>query len=559
MTSLNRRFAMFSVVLAAFALAGTTGLWAEDASSVDYHKPNEKGRRWGPATNGLQIAAQQYEGQAGRTFLLWARNEGKMPLRLLRLDTYFCHNLLSLEFKTDGKVFRYCGPQLRPPPPPPVNAYISIDPGAVHSWQARIRLVDWDLADPEGVAITFIYANDSATADASPFDQTTQKWQQVTGLWTGTVRSGTSKYNAVRAQEKSTPSEQSDDGHPDAASKHGDLLTAYLDGNMDAGARLRQINEDAQPAVARIWEKLSETDRWKLLRELPKCVHRELAKSQAISSLDADSDLARQLAVRWLDRHGTPAAKPRLLERLHAEKSDLRYTIVRVLADIGGEDVVDAMVELSAPDSWVAKGTGLGRFHGPQPYWWPDFRCFLIHAFQELEDRRPQATYGFREREVKRSELALLKILQEKGKGKGYLGEFIIPVLADLGYDEAIPELKTILATGEIAGVHLPELPPEEYTAARKRIKAKVNRWAARALLQFGDRSGCALLNEELASGDGNTISFVAETFARFGDEADIPALERCRTHKDASYSALRAVERGLERINKERDRDPNE
>ena len=46
MTSLKRRFAVCSVVLAAFALAGTTGLCAEDTSSVDYQKVAD-GARWG--------------------------------------------------------------------------------------------------------------------------------------------------------------------------------------------------------------------------------------------------------------------------------------------------------------------------------------------------------------------------------------------------------------------------------------------------------------------------------------------------------------------------------
>jgi len=50
---------------------------------------------------------------------------------------------------------------------------------------------------------------------------------------------------------------------------------------------------------------------------------------------------------------------------------------------------------------------------------------------------------------ARRSAPALLKVLQEKGKGKAYLGEFIIPVLGDLGYGEAIGELKAILATDD--------------------------------------------------------------------------------------------------------------
>jgi hypothetical protein len=46
MTSPKRSFAMSAVVLAAFALAGTTGLCAEETSSVDYQKVAD-GARWG--------------------------------------------------------------------------------------------------------------------------------------------------------------------------------------------------------------------------------------------------------------------------------------------------------------------------------------------------------------------------------------------------------------------------------------------------------------------------------------------------------------------------------
>ncbi|HUT14593.1 MAG TPA: HEAT repeat domain-containing protein [Thermoguttaceae bacterium] len=60
--------------------------------------------------------------------------------------------------------------------------------------------VIWIFQRPEG--------NDSATADAAPFDQNTRKWKQVTGLWTGTARSGTIKLNAAEAQQKSISSEQ---------------------------------------------------------------------------------------------------------------------------------------------------------------------------------------------------------------------------------------------------------------------------------------------------------------------------------------------------------------
>ena len=80
---------------------------------------------------------------------------------------------------------------------------------------------------------------------------------------------------------------------------HSDLLTAYLGGNKLAGNPLSQIGEGAQPDVARIWEKLSEADRWKLIR-LPGCVARKLAVSQAVQSLDDSSWYVRRDAVEWL-------------------------------------------------------------------------------------------------------------------------------------------------------------------------------------------------------------------------------------------------------------------
>ena len=321
---------------------------------------------------------------------------------------------------------------------------------------------------------------------------------------------------------------------------HPDLLTAYLGGNKLTGSML---GESAQPHVARIWEKLSEADRWKLIRR-PGWVPRKLALSQAVRSLDADSFYVRREAARWLGKNKASEARSRLFEKLNTEKSPVRYEIVGALAEIGGEDVVDAMIELLAPDNWAAKGHYLPTPLDFPPYWGSDGRTAIIGALAMLK--------------TKRSAPALLKMLQEKGNGKGYLGEFIIPVLGDLGYGEAIGELKTILATDEVAGVNYTvAYPPENHPAEQRRVKAKVNRLAARALLQLDDRSGCTLLGEELANTDVDVRRFAAETFARFGDKADIPALERCRTDKDAGVYDWAGI--GLERINKERDRDPDE
>jgi len=87
MTSLKRRFAMLSVVLAAFALAGTTGLCAEDTSSVDYQKVAD-GARWGfsdAADNPLFCMRR-----AGTDYDVWllreAKNRHALTIKIIKND-----------------------------------------------------------------------------------------------------------------------------------------------------------------------------------------------------------------------------------------------------------------------------------------------------------------------------------------------------------------------------------------------------------------------------------------------------------------------------------------
>jgi len=88
MTSLKRRFAMSSVVLAVFALAGTTGLCAEDTSSVDYQKVAD-GARWGfldAADNPLFCMHQQ----TGTDYDVWLLREAKdqhvLTIKIIKND-----------------------------------------------------------------------------------------------------------------------------------------------------------------------------------------------------------------------------------------------------------------------------------------------------------------------------------------------------------------------------------------------------------------------------------------------------------------------------------------
>ena len=148
------------------------------------------------------------------------------------------------------------------------------------------------------------------------------------------------------------------------APAHADVLSAFLKGDCFAGCALRRIGDGAQKDVAGIWEKLSKADRWKLLT-VPGCVPKATALSYAIASLGSESPTIRGSAIRWLGQHKAPEGRRPLLDRLRAEKSSLRWEIVDALAEIGGEEVVDAMVKLLARGSWARQGRAYGPPAGP--------------------------------------------------------------------------------------------------------------------------------------------------------------------------------------------------
>ena len=70
----------------------------------------------------------------------------------------------------------------------------------------------------------------------------------------------------------------------------------------------------------------------------------------------------------------------------------------------------------------------------------------------------------------------MLKVLTEKGQGRAYLGQQIIPLLGQFGYKESIPELRRILAT-DCKDLARSLVPPEG-----------IHWLAAQALCRLGDR-----------------------------------------------------------------------
>ena len=234
-----------------------------------------------------------------------------------------------------------------------------------------------------------------------------------------------------------------------------DLVDAILRDRNSGGAyaalALDKIGKPALEEVRTAWEKLDERQRWKLMRFRGQFDY-DAVLMFAVASLDSDSYEVRQEAIRYAGQYKEPRSRDKLLELLNNDEPPLRWEVVDALTSIGGDAVVDAFVELLAPDSWAAKGEGLGPAPTFPVPWWPDARPQVIDALQKLKATKTAP--------------ALLSVLQEKGAGKGYLVITIAPALAEFEYREALPELRRIL-----------DASPESLTPSIwpfERIKSKV-------------------------------------------------------------------------------------
>ena len=151
---------------------------------------------WGGSADGLQAGIRfkaLVEKPTLRVLLvLHLRNAGTKPIRMLQLlrraDYWGDH--LPLKLKAGGKVLKYQGPELTPPPPPSIHDYIDLAAGATESIEVTMKPELWGLEDPHGAEIAFLFTNRSERTIAYPYDNDTEKWTEVTGLWTGTARSG---------------------------------------------------------------------------------------------------------------------------------------------------------------------------------------------------------------------------------------------------------------------------------------------------------------------------------------------------------------------------------
>lgn len=199
-----------------------------------------------------------------------------------------------------------------------------------------------------------------------------------------------------------------------------------------ANLALKNMGRPVVGPVRAAWPKLSEADRWKLM-EFRGLHDYATALPFALTSLDSKSDDVLTQAVLFLGTHKERAGRAALVRKLNTAPPRVRWSVIDSLAAIGGDEVVDEFIKLLDKNSWVAKGEGLLPPAGTPPPWWPDGRPRLVAALHTLKAKRAVPT--------------VLALLNERGKGHAYLGAQILPLLADFGGSECLPDLRLIRET----------------------------------------------------------------------------------------------------------------
>lgn len=211
---------------------------------------------------------------------------------------------------------------------------------------------------------------------------------------------------------------------------------------------LKEIGKPALAAVTAQWGSLTDSQRWKLMPFREK-YDAENVRDYGFNSLSIDDPKLRQQAWGFIYRSKDPRAKDRFLNGLKGLSREMggEDHSLRWYALLSEEPWYDAkreneiLIRLLDPDSWAAKGEGQLLPPGIPPPWWPDGRPHVIRILHE--------------RKIAEAAPALLKILQEKGAGKGYLVEAIIPALVDFKYKAALEELASIAASKPVPeGTH---------------------------------------------------------------------------------------------------------
>ena len=194
---------------------------------------------------------------------------------------------------------------------------------------------------------------------------------------------------------------------------------------------LDKIGLPALPAVVQQWEELNTVQRWRLMRFRGKYDYRE-SLPFAMESIHSRVPRIAIQALQYLAEHRERTAVPGIENVFQVSPTLVRLEGIDALGLIGGEEAVDLLLSLLEPDSWVARGEGMPFSDGASNPWRPDGRARVVAAIGRLKPAK--------------ATMPLLRLLRERGPGRGYMGSVIIPVLADIGDARSVPELRRIVA-----------------------------------------------------------------------------------------------------------------
>jgi hypothetical protein len=308
------------------------------------------------------------------------------------------------------------------------------------------------------------------------------------------------------------------------------LIDAVLGTNNNAylygGLALKQMSQnESRDTVRERWDRLGGADRWRLAPYVTD-VHFDAIATFALDSLKHKDEAIRIPAWSFIIKHRgaqrlAPGKEPFLRALAGGESPRVRWHLLTDAPVFDADKEADILIGLLRPDSWAAKGEGRVYPPGGTPPWWPDGREVVVPILGT--------------RKVKRAAPALITVLAEKGPGRGYLGHLVIPILGDLGDQEAVPELKRVLGTP--SDKQEPTLWGRDY----------LHVLAAAALMQLGDPAGPAGAKELLGSKEALAGEQAALAFAHHGTKDDLDTLGKLLDHE--SWQVRRDVCRGLERI----------
>jgi len=262
---------------------------------------------------------------------------------------------------------------------------------------------------------------------------------------------------------------------------------------------IQALSDIGQPAVVAVrarWPKLNDAERWRLMEFLGKHDY-DRGADYALDCLKSTDEEIRRKAWRYLLRHKEKRVKEEFFRNLEGKcEFPPCYAVIRDEPVFEAQREEELLIALLDKNSWAAQDRGFPKRQKLVQFMPNDERYFVLLALQA--------------RNAKKAAPALMPVLQAHGPGRGYMGALIIPMLADWGYKEAIPELQKILS------IDAREMRPGPYGYTGTGVK----KLAARALWQLGHEAGRQYL---LALDDSK--AFVAKSVARCGDKRDIPLL----------------------------------